>query len=939
MWRRSVRVAALAAAVAMAAPPPIQEWPVYGGDQGGSKYSTLDQINRSNVSKLQLAWEWKTGEKPDPTTKVTPGMFEVTPLMIGGTLYLSTSYNRVVALDAQTGTQLWAYDPQAYAAGQVPNGTGFVHRGVAAWKDPQTGKYRILMNSRAKLIALDAETGKLISEFGDNGVTNLVAGLIWETNPQHYTNTSPPVVYKDLVIVGNGVADRLVYKKDPPGDVRGFSAKTGKQVWSFHTIPQKGEFGNETWGNDAASFTGHTNVWAPMTLDEARGLLYMPVSTPSNDFYGGRRPGQNLFAESLVCLDAATGKRKWHYQIVHHGLWDYDLPGPPSLVTITVNGKRIDAVVQLTKTGFAFVFDRVTGKPVWPIEERPVPASDVAGEHAWPTQPIPTKPPPFAPQGVTLEDAFDLTPELKAEAQAEMKKYRIGPLFTPPSMKGTIMQPGLIGGANWGGGAFDPETGMLYVKSTNQGAIGRLGKPTDADVDADLVRVGNTNPTFHDGLPMLKPPYGHLTAIDLNKGDLAWHVPFGDTPSLRRNPALKGVALPAKLGAPGVPGAMVTKGGIVFVGGGDAALHAVDKANGQDLWEAPLGRRSSGTPMTYRASNGKQYVVIASGTGAEATLSAFTLPDVASAAQTQRYEEVKGWPTLPASLQLGETAGVALDSKGHVFVFHRPGRGFDPKATTKLTEPAVLEFDGESGKLLHSWGADTFLVPHGISIDGEDNVFLTDVGLQQVFKFTHAGKLLFAIGEPRVGAWDATHFNQPTDIGIRPDGSFYVSDGYVNSRVALFDRNGKWLREWGKKGAGEGEFSNPHGLLLVPGGTDVLVADRENSRLQLFDADGKFKRQWTGARDAQTTGRVFGVATDAEGFLYLGIRRADYDAPHTGIVKLDRDWNIVATIGFGKPGDPVFSAVHDLAVGRDGSIYVAETRTKRVVKVRPIRPQ
>jgi len=309
--------------------------------------------------------------------------------------------------------------------------------------------------------------------------------------------------------------------------------------------------------------------------------------------------------------------------------------------------------------------------------------------------------------------------------------------------------------------------------------------------------------------------------------------------------------------------------------------------------------------------------------------------DAIAAATVTRYEEVKDWPSLPASVQLGETAGVAVDTNGHVFIFHRPGRGFDLTATTKLTEPTVLEIDANTGKLISSWGANMFLVPHGISIDGQNNIFLTDVSLQQVFKFTHDGKVIFALGEPRVGAWDARHFNEPTDIAIRPDGTFYVSDGYVNSRVALFDRNGKWLQEWGKKGSGEGEFSNPHGLVFVPGSTDVLVADRENSRLQLFDRVGKFKRQWTGAKEAQTTGRIFCVDADPDGFLYVGIRRADYDTEHTGVLKLDRDWNIVASIGFGKPGDPVFNAVHDIAVGRDGSIYVAETRTKRVVKLRP----
>ncbi|HEV2687978.1 MAG TPA: PQQ-binding-like beta-propeller repeat protein, partial [Bryobacteraceae bacterium] len=333
MTRIPIATALLILTIAFAQKPTsgMREWPFYGGDQAATKYSALDHINRNNVASLQLAWRWKTNEHRLEEFKTFPGMFEVTPLMSGGTLYLSTPYNRVVALDPETGRERWSYDPKAYADGQVPNGTGFVHRGVALWRDSATGKLRVFMNSRARLISLDAETGQPIATFGDNGIVPLTNGLRWDVDPKQYTNTSPPVVYKDLVIVGNGVADRLVFKKDPPGDVRAFNVRTGKLAWTFHTVPQKGEFGHETWGNGSAEFTGHTNVWAPMSLDDARGLLYLPVSTPSNDFYGGARPGQNLFGESLVCLDAATGKRKWHYQLVHHGLWDYDPPGPPVL--------------------------------------------------------------------------------------------------------------------------------------------------------------------------------------------------------------------------------------------------------------------------------------------------------------------------------------------------------------------------------------------------------------------------------------------------------------------------------------------------------------------------------------------------------------------------------------------------------------------------------
>ncbi|HEV2274193.1 MAG TPA: pyrroloquinoline quinone-dependent dehydrogenase [Acidobacteriaceae bacterium] len=645
MTRKIHRAIACAAIVILAAAAQPQErgmvqWPFYGGDQGGMKYSRLTDINPGNVSRLGIAWTWKTGEAPLEKYGTRPGMFEVTPLMIDDVLYLSTPYNKVVALKAGTGEILWSYDPKAYEMGQPANGTGYVHRGVAAWRDG--GKLRIFMNSRYRLICLDAVTGRPVDSFGEQGVVDLSQGLVWPINKLHYTETSPPVVYGDVVIVGNGVGDRLVYRNDPPGDVRGFDAHTGKQLWSFHTIPQAGEFGNDTWGKDAWRFTGHTNVWAPMTLDEQRGLVYLPVSTPSNDFYGGSRPGNNLYGETLVCLDAATGKQKWHFQIVHHGLWDYDLAAPPTLTTITVHGRKIDAVAQETKEGFVFVFDRVTGKPVWPIEERPVLASDIESEHASPTQPFPTKPPAISRQGITLDDAFDATPELKAEAQAQMQQYRIGPLFTPPSFRGTLMLPGVLGGANWGGGAFDPETGLLYVKTTNLAHIARVKRPdrtqnnpraseVDADWSGDLQ---GTNATFHDGLPLTKPPYGELVAVDLNHGTIRWKIPLGDWPELRSNPVLRGVTLPPVLGTAGPQGPVVTKGGLLFVSGGDGALHAINKVNGDDLWQGKLPARSHGTPITYRTREGRQFVVIATGAGADASLVAFSLRAGRAAVET-----------------------------------------------------------------------------------------------------------------------------------------------------------------------------------------------------------------------------------------------------------------------------------------------------------------
>jgi quinoprotein glucose dehydrogenase len=427
------------------------DWPVYGGDAGSLKYSPLSDIDRRNVTQLQLAWEWRPGERriaDSPTTKAAnPGDFQVTPLVIGDTMYLSTPYNRVVALEASTGRELWTYDPRAYDAGQPSNGTGFVHRGVASWSDGR--ERRIFMNSRWRLIALDARTGRPITSFGSSGEVDLTRNLRRPVRDIHYTNTSPPVVWRDLVIVGNGVGDRLVYPNDPPGDVQAFDVRTGALVWRFNTVPDAGELGVDTWENDSWKTAGHTNVWAPFSVDVERGLVYLPVSTPSNDYYGGDRKGDNLFGESLVVLDARTGKRVWHFQTVHHGLWDYDIPAPPLLYTATVNGRRIDAVAVLGKTGFVYAFDRVSGEPIWPIEERPVPASDVPGERAARTQPVPTKPAPFAPQGFTEADVVDFTPEIRQLALAELRKWKSGPLFTPPSLQGTVVAPGVIGGAGW----------------------------------------------------------------------------------------------------------------------------------------------------------------------------------------------------------------------------------------------------------------------------------------------------------------------------------------------------------------------------------------------------------------------------------------------------------------------------------------------------------
>jgi quinoprotein glucose dehydrogenase len=620
------------------------DWPTYGNDAGGLKYSKLTDINRSNVGALTVAYTWNPGEPPIPASDgqkaARPGMFQATPLAIHDTLYLSTPYNRVVALGGRTGAQLWAFDPEAWRTYGQPNvGTGFVHRGVATWTSG--GERRVFINTRWRLIALDARTGKPVTTFGERGEIDVTRSLGRPVRREQYASSSPPVVWGNVVIVGNAVGDRLVYHDDPPGDVQAFDARSGKHLWSFHTVPQAGETGNETWENGSWKYEGHTNVWAPFTVDSARGLVYLPVGTPSNDWFGGERKGNNLFAESIVCLDARTGKRVWHFQVTHHGLWDYDLPAPPNLATVSHDGRRVDVVVVPSKQGFLFVFDRVTGTPLWPIEERPVPQSDIPGERTSPTQPFPTKPAAYAKQGFSLDDVVDFTPQVKAAALAEIAKYRIGPMYTPPSLQGTVVLPGAIGGSGWGGASIDPTTGWAYVKATNSPALYSLIKqdaPNDTIATPYMVDLVHSSlgVAFREGpegtsrpsgrLPILKPPYGTLTAIDLNTGDTKWQIPLGDSPDVRSNPALRGVTLPDKLGVAGSAGPLVTAGGLVFTTGGGRVLYAIDSRTGTTLWEHDLGQIGYANPMTYRTSDGRQFVVIASGIGANAKLFAFALP-------------------------------------------------------------------------------------------------------------------------------------------------------------------------------------------------------------------------------------------------------------------------------------------------------------------------
>jgi quinoprotein glucose dehydrogenase len=610
------------------------EWRFYGGDNGSTKYSPLNQINKDNVKNLKLAWTWDSPDLPlQKQNRMLASLgYSATPIMVGGVLYISTSLSQVAAIDARTGKSIWVYDPRSYEAGR-PTNLGYVHRGVAYWTDGRQERI-FIGTSDAHLVAIDAKTGMPVSTFGENGKVNLAKAIPRAVNARNYAVTAPPVICRDVVVVGASINDGPTTKEAPRGDIQGFDVRTGKPLWIFHTVPQAGEFGVETWENDSWKYTGNTNVWTLMSADDELGYIYLPTGTPTNDWYGGHRLGDNLFAESLVCLEAKTGKRVWHFQTVHHGLWDYDLPAAPVLCNIRVNGRNIKAVAQITKSGFCFVFDRATGKPVWPIEERPVPQSKVPGERTAPTQPFPTRPAPFETQGATVENLVNFTPELRQEAIKILEQYDHGPIYTPPTERGTINMPGWAGGGNWWGAAFDPETGRFYIPSMTAEIVVKLVKPDPNRSNFDYVRGGPafaTGVAGPRGLPLFKPPYGRITAINLNTGEHVWQIPHGDGLREQVNKIIGNGKDVGPLGSGG-GGPLLTKT-LLFVGqgatgrgggGGGSAnvLRAFDKATGKVIAEITLPGRPHGTPMTYMAAR-KQYIALTLGEG---KLVAFCLP-------------------------------------------------------------------------------------------------------------------------------------------------------------------------------------------------------------------------------------------------------------------------------------------------------------------------
>jgi len=650
--------------------PSTGEWPTYGGDLGSTKYSPLAQIDRSNFSSLKVAWRWQSpdgflsvttdggGEwfadsklvfeelnRRDPNrwrdgAPPTLSNFKATPLMVDGVLYLNTPTSVGAAVDARTGKTIWIYNPKSYEEGTTTMTARWNQRGVAYWSDGKDARV-FWGTGNGYLVCVEAKTGRPCPGFGDRGRVDLMADIPRATRGERdwmnqllYSVQSPPLVAGDVVVTPVSISSFNNLKERPPAWMRGFDVRTGKTLWTFKTIPPPGEFGNETWKDGSWRYTGKVGVWTMMSADLELGYLYLPMNTASPDYYGGHRRGSNLFSESLVCLDLRTGKRVWHFQMVHHGLWDYDLPAAPNLVDITVGGRRIKAVAQVTKQGFTYVFDRTNGEPVWPIEERPVPVdTDLEGEEPWPTQPFPTRPAPFEYQGLTTDDLVDFTPELRRMAIEAVAPFRIGPLYTPQTMRGTLQRPGTGGGANWSGAAVDPETGILYVPSRNSFSVRQFRKP-DPGEGATLRYIevfgrGSRQPRMPGGLPLFKPPYSRMTAIDLNTGEHVWMRPMGDGNRFRTHPALKGLNLPPLGGDSAAAGPLLTKTLLIYplTAGGThdgPRLVAFDKATGEELGSVDLPGGAIGTPMTYML-DGKQYIALTGGGSPVPELIALTL--------------------------------------------------------------------------------------------------------------------------------------------------------------------------------------------------------------------------------------------------------------------------------------------------------------------------
>ncbi len=602
------------------------EWPAYGRDPGGMRYSPLAEIDRDNVKNLKVAWTYRTGAAEVKGPSASKAAFEATPIFVDGTLYLTTPFSRVIALDPETGKERWAYDPNVDLSQGYSEMTS---RGVSTWMDPAApGARRIYVATvDARLIALDAATGVPLNDFGDGGQVDLSRDvrLVDRVDRGDYQVTSPPAVIGDLIVVGSSIGDNRGVELER-GVVRAYDARTGRLRWSWDPIPVRPDDpARATWAGESAARAGAANAWSILSADAERGLIFVPTGSPSPDHYGGERLGANLYANSVVALRAATGEVVWHFQVVHHDLWDYDVASQPMLVTVQRGGRDVPAVAVGTKIGHLFLLHRETGEPLFPVEERAVPASTVAGEEASPTQPFPKLPPPLVPQKLAPEDAWGVSAADREWCRERIKGLRSAGLFTPPSLEGTLQFPGLAGGMNWSGMSYDPRRGLLITNTNRlpfvvrliprQDYIGLRWAPEGQRLKGEFARQAGARYAMHrepllaaSGAPCNPPPWGALTAVDLATGAVRWEVPLGSIPALSRLPQS------ANWGSVNMGGSTVTAGGLVFIGAAmDNRLRAFDVETGSELWQAELPAGAQAAPMTYRAANGRQYVVIAAG--------------------------------------------------------------------------------------------------------------------------------------------------------------------------------------------------------------------------------------------------------------------------------------------------------------------------------------
>ena len=623
------------------------EWGSYASDAGSTKYTSLSEINRENFDKLEIAWAWTSidgeldleGMLGSDADDISFGRLQATPLMVEGVLYMITALNQVVALDATSGELLWSFDPQAYLSGYSISPLGYHHRGVAYWSDGTESRILFATND-GYLHSLNANTGVPDAAFRGgridmtDGIPRADRELLDYSGAVPLGTVSPPIVVGDVLVVNQITSNRPHYKERPPTWVRGYNIRSGQLIWTFHTIPQGGEFGVETWQEESWRYTGNGGVWTQMSADLELGYVYLPTEAPTNDYYGGHRPGDNLFTQSVVALNALTGERAWHFQMIHHGLWDYDTPAAPNLMNLTVDGREIRALAQVTKQGWAYVFDRATGVPVWPIPELPVPEGMIPGERTSPTQPFPTKPPAFALQGLMEDDLIDFTPELRAEAIDIIDNYVYGPIFTPASLpdqstgkRGTIFVPSAGGGANWPGAGFDPESNVLFVPASNGAFTPYMGTLPADESNFRYYRLQNRGVVGPRGLPLLKPPYSTITAFDMNRGEILWQVPNGDKMArVDAHPALDGLDLPP-LGGGGRHPVLVTS--TLLIHGQDMGygpnLIARDKATGEELARIELSGTPQSAPMSYAVDN-KQYIALGINDAPTPKLVVFALP-------------------------------------------------------------------------------------------------------------------------------------------------------------------------------------------------------------------------------------------------------------------------------------------------------------------------